>query len=159
MNTRTTDPLARAAAIKARLAEIEGLRNASYWAAHMLSARYKPVPMVIYQERNALLDELIELENKVLTTQAACFMISPLVKEIEMKSKQVKAAYATHGMTVRVRDLGPKFRICGVTQEIRELVESVAVGLGLTDCVLNAGGQWNGRAEFIAYKPGAVVRL
>ena len=76
-----------------------------------------------------------------------------------MNSKQVKAEFARHGMTVRVRDLGLKFRVCGVTKkDIGELVECVAVGLGFTSVLGIPGGSWNGGKEFIAYKPGSVRR-
>ena len=75
-----------------------------------------------------------------------------------MNSQQVKVEYARNAMKVRVRDLGHAFRICGVTTEIRELVESVAAGLGLTDTSAVPGGQWNGRTEFIAYKPFEAAR-
>lgn len=75
-----------------------------------------------------------------------------------MNSQQVKAEFSRNAMNVRVRDFGYKFRICGVTMEIRELVESVAAGFGLTDSSGKLGGQWNGKAEFIAYKPGAALQ-
>lgn len=74
-----------------------------------------------------------------------------------MDSKMVKAAYKAHGLTVRVRDLGHKFRICGVTKSaVGELVEMAAASLGLIAITGELGGSWNGSTEFIAYRPEAV---
>lgn len=77
-----------------------------------------------------------------------------------LSSNDVKAAFKSAGLAVRVRDLGVKFRICNVLKsEHASLCASVSAALGMTDTGANAGGQWNGSAEFISYKPGMVVRV
>ena len=82
-----------------------------------------------------------------------------------MTSNEIKAAFAVHGVKVRVRDLGTRFRVCGFAlrsvygEHTGETVAHlVASSLLCTDTGANLGGQWNGSQEFICYKPGAVVR-
>lgn len=76
-----------------------------------------------------------------------------------MNSQTVKAAFAAKGIKVRVRDFGLKFRICDASKALHgDAMQAVAVELGFTSAAGNAGGQWNTGMEFIAYKPGAVVR-
>lgn len=80
-----------------------------------------------------------------------------------MNSQQVKAAFATAGIRVRVADLGLKFRVCPLRDTDPDFNQpaALAVGtsLGLTSVLLEAGGQFNTARELVAYKPGAIRRV
>ncbi|ERJ38665.1 hypothetical protein L810_6882 [Burkholderia sp. AU4i] len=53
-----------------------------------------------------------------------------------------------------------KFRICDLDRSQHGTeVERVAKALKFTDSLGHPGGQWNTSTEFIAYKPGKIVRL
>ena len=88
-----------------------------------------------------------------MTTTTAAAAISPA---------DIKAAFAAAGFKVRVRNFPMKFRICptgSTTFSDRDAVKAVAASLGLTDTRAQAGGLFNGSAEFIGYKPGQIVRV
>lgn len=81
-----------------------------------------------------------------------------------MTSSDLVSRFAAAGLAVRVRDLGQKFRVCPRSSAPYTAAEKVAAvelakSLGLTDALGRSGGNFNGGAEFIAYKPGAVVRV
>lgn len=78
-----------------------------------------------------------------------------------MNSEQIKAAFVSAGLSVRVRDLGAKFRVCPIGSGAFDAntVREVAARLGLTDSLARSGGVFNGSREFIGYKPNAVKRV
>lgn len=76
-----------------------------------------------------------------------------------MTSQQVKAAFASAGIRVRVADLGLKFRICPLRDSYPDFDQSarrVGASLGLTSSLLESGGQFNTTRELIGYKPGSI---
>jgi len=84
-----------------------------------------------------------------------------------MNSKELAAHFASHGLRIRVRELGNKVRICPVARGERfegfshYHVALIANALGYTDVCGNRIGwsAFNGYRELTAYKPGAVVRV
>lgn len=75
-------------------------------------------------------------------------------------SVDVRQAFRVAGMRARVADLGMKFRICDLDRsQYGTEVERVAKALKFTDSLGHPGGQWNTSTEFVAYKPGKIVRL
>ena len=78
-----------------------------------------------------------------------------------MTSATVKAAFAAAGLSVRVRDLKCKFRICPVVPVDfdQAAVVAVAKSLGFTDPIGRLGAMFNTRQEAICYKPDAIVRI
>ncbi|MDO5947977.1 hypothetical protein [Burkholderia cepacia] len=79
---------------------------------------------------------------------------------IAVTSMEVRQAFRAAGMRARVADLGMKFRICDLDRsQYGTEVERVARDLKFTDSLGQPGGQWNTSTEFVAYKPGKIVRL
>ena len=78
-----------------------------------------------------------------------------------MTSATIKAAFAAVGITVRVRNLKCKFRICPIASADfdQPAVIAVAKSLGLTDPLGRLGVTFNTRREAICYKPGAIARI
>ncbi len=84
-----------------------------------------------------------------------------------MTSKELVAHFASHGIKVRVRELGNKHRICPVVNGSRYegfchyTIALIANALGYTDALGNPIGwsAFNGYRELCAYKPGYVVRV
>jgi hypothetical protein len=80
-----------------------------------------------------------------------------------VKSQDIVNAFAAHGLKVRVRDLGRKFRICPRDGQAFDLerVSAIANGLGLTgpSGLPITRFVFNGSRELSAYKPGAIVRV
>ncbi|MBB4517338.1 hypothetical protein [Paraburkholderia fungorum] len=80
--------------------------------------------------------------------------------QIAITSLDVRQAFRAAGMRARVADLGMKFRICDLDRsQYGAEVERVARTLKFTDSLGHPGGQWNTSTEFVAYKPGKIVRL
>jgi hypothetical protein len=78
-----------------------------------------------------------------------------------MTSQQVKQAFTSAGIRVRVANQHLKFRICTLNGAPfdREAASAVAASIGLTDCFMRLGGQYNQSHELIGYKPAAIVRV
>ena len=77
-----------------------------------------------------------------------------------MTSKQVKDAFATAGVRVRVADQRNKFRICTTSGEPHDIATSLAVAasLGMTDCLGRPGGSFEGYVMW-SYKPNTIIRI
>jgi hypothetical protein len=78
-----------------------------------------------------------------------------------MNSKQVVSEFKAAGIKVRVRDFDIKFRIvgdAGCSRTQGATFQAIAARLGFTSAAGLPGGQFNTSCEFVAYKPGMVVR-
>lgn len=76
-----------------------------------------------------------------------------------MTSETVRAMTKAAGLKVRVRDLGPKFRVCGDKPELLQAWALLVVA-GCTNVIgTTEGADFNGSRELLAYKPGAIRRV